>query len=304
MLTAHPDVAIPPESRFLRRLETWWAQCTKAGGFDPIVATKAIDRHLERMGIPRDRVLNRLSELTDPSPEQAVDAIFGVYAESEGKPRWGDKTPENVERLSMLGRLLPAARFVHIVRDGRDVVLSQLQQAFGPKSIWGCAHQWRRLVSLGRRTGNDLGPGRYYELRYEDLVVSPEVELRSLCAFLGLEFDPRMISFNRDARQKLPDVERRHHAHIHLSLQNSLRDWRTQMNPRDVELFEVVGGGLLSEIGYERAFPRPSVAARMKSLAIGARELAGETGMRTLRRRGRALRRHGVLAIEGRPKRR
>src|SRR5204863_74419 len=51
---------------------------------------------------------------------EAIAAVYETYAARHGKSRWGDKTPMYMQRLPMLERLFPDARFVHLVRDGRD----------------------------------------------------------------------------------------------------------------------------------------------------------------------------------------
>ncbi len=56
---------------------------------------------------------------------RAVRAFFEAYAGEQGKPRWGDKTPAYMLAIQRIGRTLPESRFIHLIRDGRDVALSQ-----------------------------------------------------------------------------------------------------------------------------------------------------------------------------------
>ena len=58
-----------------------------------------------------------------------------------GKPRWGEKTPHNVERMQAIRDILPEAHFIHIIRDGRDMALSLRDKWFAPS---------RDMASLGR----------------------------------------------------------------------------------------------------------------------------------------------------------
>ena len=63
------------------------------------------------------------------TPGPPCAAFFEAYAERQGKPRWGDKTPAYMLSVTRIGRALPEARFIHLIRDGRDVALSQTARA-------------------------------------------------------------------------------------------------------------------------------------------------------------------------------
>jgi hypothetical protein len=113
-----------------------------------------------------------------------------------GCSRWVEKTPKNVlfaERaLDYLG---PGARFIHIVRDGRDVVTSRHRRA--PDRYWVSPQRWVMDVNAGRAL--EKNP-RVITVRYEDLVNDVEGQLRRLCDFLGLRFEDRMLRYPEMAR--------------------------------------------------------------------------------------------------------
>jgi hypothetical protein len=263
MLDRHPLLAIPTESYFLPQL---WDR----HGEHP--DRKAFLDDLERLarlrdwGVGRADVDERLPAA--PSFAEAIQAIYRSYADARGKPRFGDKTPSYMQRLDALQRAFPDARYLHLIRDGRDAALSFLalsrKASFNParpRSLGAFAVQWRREVEGARRFGRDHGPGRYRELRYEDLVAEPEATLRLACELLGLEFDPAMLDYHRDADAGTL----RDHPRLAEPPTPGLRSWREQLAPRQVELFEAVAGGPLSELGYERAHPTPSAAARARA---------------------------------------
>ena len=103
---------------------------------------------------------------------------------------WGDKSPSYIDDLPLLKQLYPAARVLHIVRDVRDYCLS-MHKAWG-KDMLRAAQRWADGVRKARKDGAALGAD-YLELRYEDLLARTEPELRRVCAFLGVEFEPRML---------------------------------------------------------------------------------------------------------------
>ena len=117
-------------------------------------------------------------------------APFEAYAAQHGKRRWGDKTPHYVHHVDHLLRLWPRARFVVLVRDGRDVALSLRRMPFGPNNAWAAAQWWARGIRAGARAQREH-PGAVLTLRYEDLAQRPEEEVRRLCAFLGLSYSRR-----------------------------------------------------------------------------------------------------------------
>lgn len=110
--------------------------------------------------------------------------------------QWSEKTPKNVHYAKRaLDYLGPGARFIHIVRDGRDVVTSRHRRA--PDRYWVSPERWIRDVSAGR----DLqGHPRVTTVRYEDLMSELEAQLRRLCDFLELPFDERMLGYPETAR--------------------------------------------------------------------------------------------------------
>ena len=268
MLDAHPEVAVPPESHFVDGLVRRWGELAPNGRMDPRAVVRFAARRLEKMRIPLEEAEQRLATLAkggDPVPPAvAVDALFRIYAEGNGKTRWGDKTPGYVLDMPLLARTFREARFVHMIRDGRDVALSYLSQNFGPRNVPEAARFWDDRVRTGRRHGDRLGPQRYRELRYEDLVAEPEPVLRSLCAFLDLTFEPQMLAFHEEAKGQLTERLGRWRG-LYQPVRSGMRDWTTEMADRDVEVFEAIAGDMLSDLGYERKHPSPSTAARARA---------------------------------------
>jgi Sulfotransferase family len=270
MLDAHPDLAIPGESHFITAL---WADRRRYNGpngldVERLVRDVVRSPRFQLWKTPEAIVRRRVRQLERPTFESVMEATFASYAEHRGKTRWGDKTPIYVRSIPLLHRLFPNGRFLHVIRDGRDVALSYLTLPWGPDTIWRSAYKWRRDVSAGRRDGGRLRDGRYAEIRYESLVRDPRTTLEAICAFADLPFDHRMLEYHRDGAQRLEarEVRAKYHASAATPPKSGLRDWRNQMKDRDVVAFESVAGTLLSELGYERRFRD-----------IGARRRAGAT---------------------------
>jgi hypothetical protein len=285
---SHPDLAIPGESHFIVHLLPNRRRYETAMGLDAEAFLADLLPHprFRLWRLADDDVRSALKEDRPSTLADAIRTVFRLYAASQGKSRFGDKTPGYVSHLSSLAALFPEARFVHIIRDGRDVGLSYLDVSFGPDTVERAAIHWERMVERGRQAGRRLGPDRYVQVRYEDLLDDPEATARALCAFADLEFHPRMLRYP----ERAADVARgsafpEAHGRLALPPTKGLRDWRTQMAQKDVTAFELLAGDLLTELGYERTVQRAGVRVRARvagsRLRIQAGRLVHGVGKRT-----------------------
>ena len=258
MLNAHSDIAVPPESRFV--VELWHDQ----DEVEVAVFLRALEAHKRwpAWETSIDAVRAQLPDGARVSFPTAIESAYRAYARERGKSTWGDKTPRYVESIPLLARLFPDAKFVHQVRDGRNVALSYADVPFGPKNVGKAASLWARRVIAGIRDGRPLGPTRYKELRYEDLVTDAEKSVKSLCAFLDVGYDPGMLDYTERARGDVLDRAARYNPNVTSKPMSKVRSWEDDMPRIQVEAFEAVAGDLLDSLEYPRAFPHPSLRAR------------------------------------------
>lgn len=253
---SHPELAVAHEPRFLVPMAGKHRRYERGGEVD--VASFVEDLYgfgnFRRLGIPEDDVRAALADVPPADFAAAVRSVFGLYAASRGKRLYANKSPLSVTFLAPLGQLFPEARFVHLVRDGRDVALAYLERDKGPSSVAEAAFHWHLRVARGRRSGERLGPDRYREYRYEDLIDDPEATVRDICRFLELDYHPQMLDYGDAAAGFLAEAKHpEDHQHLALAPTKGLIDWRVSMSPQDLAMFEAIGGDLLEELGYERA---------------------------------------------------
>lgn len=264
MLDAHPSIAIPGESGFLLRI------CNQAPPPDGDVVDSFVHsvrglRRFRAWGLTEEELRRGLGDLAPTTMPAALVGTYRLYAEKVGKPIAGDKTPVHVQLMPQLAANFPNAAFIHVIRDGRNVALATLDAPWGPTSVAESALYWRRRVNIGRRQGAALGSGRYMEVRYEDLLADPEVELRRVCKFLGVTYDSAMLDYKSASKRQITMTYERHaFRSLMLAPTKGLRDWPTQMAPVDVKTFETLAGGTLREFGYPRG-PRASTRVKLRA---------------------------------------
>lgn len=261
MLDAHSRLAIPFESNFLA--------ANPGRTSSPFDARAALNALQAEPFTQRGEIISDPEAVLTAQPDSfasLVDGVFSAWAQQQGKVRWGVKMPSYVTRMDELGPLFPHARFIHIVRDGRDVALSMTGLSWGTRHIPTLAEDWRWMTVLGRKMGNLLGD-RYHELRYEDLVRDPESHLRAICEFLDEPFDPQMLAYSDDATKRMPAESMRWHASsVSPPDESKIDRWRTGLTKSDQIIYEQIAGGALRMFGYERLNHSPTLASRGKGL--------------------------------------
>jgi hypothetical protein len=264
MLDAHPQLTIPPETHFVPDLIK---ACREDGATpeDALAAMKSA-REWGDFGFSDEEMLTRLRALPKLKPGAAVRTFYAAYMDQQGKPRWGEKTPTYVQKMKLIQRALPEARFIHVIRDGRDVALSVLDRTVRDLTAAAVARRWKKKILKARDDAPKLH--HYTEIRYEDLILDTEPVLRHACEFIELEWDPVVLHYHErssdrlkemaralpgDGRAKELSVERRMATHAMTTKPPSaerVARWRTQMSAEDRAAFEEVAGELLDELGY------------------------------------------------------
>ena len=199
---------------------------------------------------------------------QITDSILGACAQVENKPRWMDKTPQYVAHMPLLLKLFPDARFIHIIRDGRDVALSWLGMGFGPENLYTAASQWRDFVSAGLQSAAGMPAGTCIEVRYEQLLRETGAVLREVCDFIGEPYCEEMLTPNPLKLDYFPvrKIFGRPASHRVRALDpwidaDNLFKWKSRMSSSGLVLFESVAGELLQRLGYETDGRRRHISA-------------------------------------------
>ncbi|MDY6867093.1 MAG: sulfotransferase [Chloroflexota bacterium] len=159
--------------------------------------------------IDKKEFLQRVLQ-SDRSERALFVIMMQVFADYLGKPIMGEKTPEHVRYLPLLMEWFPDGKVVHMIRDPRAIFVSELrtrpQEAITTPYkqlvkfplllklylMFQITFTWLGSVTRYRKYKGRY-PDRYYALRFEDLVHNPEVEIKKLCDFLGVDFQDKMV---------------------------------------------------------------------------------------------------------------
>ena len=254
MLGSHPAIAVPDETKIFEsfvRLLPLYGDLREPARLRRLARDVLGWRWIRRLPDPPglDAVLARIRR---PDLCGVFEAMLEAWTERQGKPRWGEKSPNNLFHWPLLDAAFPGSIVVHIVRDGRDVALSQIAAPFGPKTMASAAERWVNHIDLIRALGQRAGPARYVEIRYEDLLAQPEATITRVLELAGEPFDPAMLQFHQNARPVGTDPLNDVNILRPLQVANSGK-WAAQAGPDAVAVFEGIAGATLEACGYDRA---------------------------------------------------
>lgn len=266
MLNAHPHIHLTHEASFYLDLRGKRLAGDGRAWFDRYRQSFSF----AFLDVPLSAVTDRLDRLAGPTRADAVEAVLRSAAERRGKQRWGDKTPAHAQQLDTIIGDFPGARIVHVVRDPRRVVASLAEMPWATSShglnAFFCAQQ---VKAVGRFAGPVC------TVRLEDLVASPEAEMRRVLDFVGEDWDAAVLDHTaHGGGADLPPFP--WFAEAARPVEVGRAPSPLDLSPAWIRSIERTCVWTLREHGYERetGFAEPSAADRARAHATDAREVA------------------------------
>ena len=268
MLTCHPAVIIPPEGHFFLWLEERFGGMRFPDAAEHFIDELILTKKFETWGVEKKFLQEIFREYEPKSFRDAVALVYCSYGVIKGRTEfqyWGDKNKLWKEKIDRVVKYFPNTKFIHIVRDGRDVACSFKELSaghmhtfkYGPKlpdNINDIANHWTKNITfindfLGMRKMD-----QHITVRYEDLLISPIQTLTEITDFLQLDFSDTMLNYaERNVEEKLEPEE----TMIWKPMLNKVLDgsnigkFHHALTSEEVAYFEKNSGGFLQYYGYK-----------------------------------------------------
>lgn len=255
MINAHPRLCVPQETQifphFLPLLSAYGdlnKESNRRVLVSDIAGSVRLQEDLEG-AIDASAVLNQLDSLESVDFGSVFRAFMEQWQKTQGKPRWGEKTPQNAHTIDALLDYFPEAKYLNIVRDGRDVMMSLLDTEFGPKNPRDAAKYWCNYLDKNQHALERVNPDQQLTVHYEELLAEPVAVLEQICGFLDEDYSDSMLEFSKE---RLPaNIEKKNAQKLKLGLQAGNRNkWKKALGNREIELFEGVAADTLEREGY------------------------------------------------------
>ncbi|MGO8996962.1 MAG: sulfotransferase family protein [Polyangiaceae bacterium] len=283
MISAHPEIALVPEVRWLAQKYSSREGLTPDGRLTPAFFTQLRNLgRFSRVPLSPDELAELAANPSALTYAEFMTILYDAYGKARGKRLVGQKNADHAVPMDLdtVHALWPEAKVIHLIRDGRDVCLSvmnwRVQEAvarlfttWGEHRVSTIAAWWEWQVRLMREAGNRIGAAQYREVHYDALVSNPEGTCTELCEFMGVPYDGAMLRFHENPPPRVREAKQ-----SWLPPTPGRRNWRSEMAPEDVARFEAVAGDLLEQLGHPRgATGLPSTASATAATVRRAFEL-------------------------------
>ncbi|MFV1998508.1 MAG: sulfotransferase [Acidiferrobacterales bacterium] len=239
ILDSHSHIACGPEFKLIPGIIRQWEQMSQvcAGPLQPYGLSQ--------------RDINGIFR-------QFIESLVANYKTISGKRRIAEKTPGNVICFPQLNQIFPDSPLIHVIRDGRDVICSLLTMDWvtgngkmSPhvESADSAAQYWVNTVQRGMAAARQPSASeRYYEIRYEEIVSSPEKTLRSLFDFLDEPWESEVLNFYKVSRDLAGESSA---TQVSQPITTSaVARWKTDLSEADKKTVRRIAGPLLVQLGY------------------------------------------------------
>ncbi|MCF8404526.1 MAG: sulfotransferase [Bacteroidales bacterium] len=261
MLDAHPQVVIPQESPLILNLY-------KKYGHKEIWEAKDLveffrDLHSQQIfgiwNIDPQKVREDLLKCAGRNQYQSIIKVvysnFNSVFPKKDTVIFGDKNPVYSYNLKRLFPVFSEARYIHITRDYRDQLVSLKKIDVEMPHPALVAYRWK-ISQRGINKFKDLYPEKFYTLRYEDLVINPEIALKQLCNFLNLDYHENMLEFNNGQVSEgfLPEeMLTKYQSSLFQPISgDKINSWKENLALKQIKMADMVAGFYAEKAGYQR----------------------------------------------------
>jgi hypothetical protein len=276
LFDAHPNVATPIECAFIMNMSNKYGKITHWTSDDLLSFYEDVQKHIkfDTWNIDLERLKRDLLSCEGECTFQTICKVVyldyvSLFPKEEIK--WiGDKNPVYATYTPLMLKLFPEAKFIHLLRDPRDNIISLKNVDFEGPFTALLAYRWqhsaRKLHYIKKKHKS-----QFYTIRYEDLVKEPQKYYREMCDFLSLPYYDHVFEFYKKQEEAIKQFKTDKIMKYHKSLLNPINTgkvdlWKTQLPDRDIRIAEFVCGRWTKRYGYERRYKFPGFAAMFASI--------------------------------------
>jgi len=246
ILNSHKLVSIPEEASFLKFAlkKNKYSLANKNKIYKYLIN----DYQLNKWNLPKEKIKEILS--MSNTNIDLISNFYSTYKNFFSKKLVGDKTPPFIRYLSILNDYYPEAKYIFIVRDGRDSFLSlRNRNHHSAKSFVLGGLEWKIKNCLILKNLNNISSDKKIIIKYEDLIKNPQKIIIDVCGFLNIEFQKDMLQFWKNSKDF---IDKNHSSKIFKPIDSTnLNKWKIGLTDKEIKKFQYYAEPLLKKYDYE-----------------------------------------------------
>lgn len=271
ILNNHDKIVVPPESGFM----LWWskkysnwtkANCMDTAQVDEFVTDISSSKKIETWDLDYDILKNKIKQNLPADYLKVCQQVYITYACQRTKQPVliGDKNNYYIHHLDEIAHLAPTAKYLHIIRDGRDVACSYKALAelntdsqykpVLPIEIADIAAEWTDNNTEILEFSKKIPSSNFLSIRYEDLIMKTEDTSRLLCAFFQISYDCNMLLYYKNNQlnneEPLKTIDWKLKT-LEKPDKNNINKFKDLLSPQEIEKFNQIGEKVLRKFEYE-----------------------------------------------------
>jgi hypothetical protein len=255
ILNAHENICIPHPPHIMNELAHLvprYGDLSQDGNFRRLIdhAARVVELHFAPWDIEvdRDRVMQ---EAAGRDLYSIKRALYEQYMRAKGKTRWGCKSTFMIHHTGIVGKYHKTPKFIHLVRDGRDVAVSARDSVFNHFHPHYVSLLWSRQQRLAIQISQELPAGQFLTVHYEQLTSDAEKEVRRICDFIGEDYQDQMLNYaSRPDSARLAGISKSWENLSKPILANNSKKYLTKLTPDEIFAVERNAFQELRHYGY------------------------------------------------------
>ncbi|WP_026934161.1 sulfotransferase family protein [Christiangramia echinicola] len=272
MLTSHPNICIPPECGFIQWWYSKYKNWSKTDSTNEIRVTSYIEdlkssKKIETWNLDFSDLHKLIVKSMASNYAELSFCVLQQFCSQQNKNAiyLGDKNNYYIHHLDIIREIYPTAKYLAIVRDGRDVACSYKNlknlkstskyKPILPTEIGEIAEEWRENNLKLLNFGEMIGTKNFTFIRFEDLLTNSEGTLQSICSFLQIDYNIEMLKYaenninNKIEPDKLVDWKKKTFLPPDSS---SIGKYKYELTRNEIETFQSVNSDLIDLLGYDK----------------------------------------------------
>ena len=273
ILNAHSEISAPSALQLFRQFSPivhLYGNLSKTEHLESLVEDVLLLVNLKGTKTEWDEEITKselLNRIKYPSLVEVVVEVYSLYASKKGANYFVCKENDLYDHLFKTLHHYPTHKFIYLVRDGRDVAVSERSIPFRKRHIFALAESWKKEQQRALSTVQDTKTNNVFIVKYEELLSKTNHVLEELFSFLEIEFEKEVLSFHQNKESKNQSNKSEFWTNLSSPMmKDNFSKYKKKLSKKEIRIFESVCRQELIALGYKLEYSKQLRISRLSDL--------------------------------------